>query len=522
MQLDAHRFERQLCAGRRALAAGDPESASRILRDALALWRGQALEDVRHEAFAQMEIGRLEELRMAALEERIDADLALARHREIVPELETLVAELPLRERTRCQLMLALYRSDRQADALAVGRDVRRHLNEQLGLDPSPSLRRLEQAILTQSVEPALPSGSLAVPLPSALRLIPSLPFVGRSAELESLRRVWEQALGGVQRLVLVEGEAGAGKTRLARELAFEAAAGGATVIYGACDPALSSPYQPFVEALEHVVNEVEPAVFEAAAGGRGGELRRLVPDLGGRVPGLREPVPGDPDTERYRLHAAMADLLDGLGRRCGVMLVLDDLHWADASTLLLLRHLARTTADARVLVVATFRADGGDQLGDALAELRRRERVVRVHLHGLGTEAVAELLHKLAPGAAGDELAQALSSATGGNAFLVGEMCRHIAVRASSSEARPSLMLGRSRRARERARGRESTALVAGPGNSRTPRAAVTERTRARRPRAAGGSHAGPEVRFGPRGGRRLRHARGGSGCVRWAPLPP
>ena len=121
-----------------------------MLRDAIALWRGPALEEFADRSFARAEVARLEEMRLAALEERISADLDLGRHAEVIAELETLVAAQPLRERLRGQLMLALYRSDRQAEALQVYRDTHRMFGDELGLDPSPELQRLERAILAQ------------------------------------------------------------------------------------------------------------------------------------------------------------------------------------------------------------------------------------------------------------------------------------------------------------------------------------------------------------------------------------
>jgi DNA-binding SARP family transcriptional activator len=149
-ELDLARFERLVEEARGAA----PENAGRKLRQALALWRGPALADLAYESFAQAEIARLEELRLAALDQRIDADLASGRHAELVGELEVLVARYPLRERLRCQLMLALYRSARQAEALDAYRSARRELSEELGLEPSEELKRLEQAILRQ--DPAL------------------------------------------------------------------------------------------------------------------------------------------------------------------------------------------------------------------------------------------------------------------------------------------------------------------------------------------------------------------------------
>jgi DNA-binding SARP family transcriptional activator len=142
--LDLARFEQLVGEARDA----EPASAAQKLHQALALWRGPALADLAYEPFAQTEIARLEEMRLAALEQRIDADLATGRHAELVGELESLVAEHPLRERLRCQLMLALYRSARQAEALEAYRDARRVLSDELGLEPSAELRRLEQAIL--------------------------------------------------------------------------------------------------------------------------------------------------------------------------------------------------------------------------------------------------------------------------------------------------------------------------------------------------------------------------------------
>jgi class 3 adenylate cyclase/predicted ATPase len=177
--LDRDRFENLLGTGRAALGAGDPTAAGETLREALSLWRGPALADFRYEPFAQAEIARLEDLRLAANEERIEADLALGRHAELVGELEGLVAAHPVRERLRGQLMLALYRSGRQAEALEVYQETRRGLVEELGIEPSQPLRDLEAAILRQDaaltpptaaapVRVAPPPGKLAEAPPAA------------------------------------------------------------------------------------------------------------------------------------------------------------------------------------------------------------------------------------------------------------------------------------------------------------------------------------------------------------------
>jgi len=149
-ELDVERFVRLAGEGRQALAQGDAAGAAATLGAALALWRGPALADFTYEPFGQGEIARLEEARLAALEERLEADLALGRHGELAGELEALVAAHPLRERLRGQLMLALYRSGRQAEALEAYQETRRVLVEELGIEPSPPLRELHAAILNQ------------------------------------------------------------------------------------------------------------------------------------------------------------------------------------------------------------------------------------------------------------------------------------------------------------------------------------------------------------------------------------
>src|SRR5919202_7021557 len=153
-ELDLARFE-QLVAEARVVSA---EGASHKLGEALGLWRGPPLADLAYEEFAQGEIARLEEMRVAAIEQRVEADLALGRHAELVPELETLVARHPLRERFRHQLMLALYRCDQQADALDAYQRAWHELSDELGLEPSESLKELEAAILRQDADLAAPA----------------------------------------------------------------------------------------------------------------------------------------------------------------------------------------------------------------------------------------------------------------------------------------------------------------------------------------------------------------------------
>ncbi len=186
-QLDLQRFERLLAEGREALAGGDAERASSVLHEALGLWRGPALAEFAFEPFAHAEIGRLEDLRVAAVEERIEADLALGRHAELIGELEALIAEHPHRERLRGELMLALYRSGRQAEALGAYQQARRALVDELGIEPSAALQRLEKAILLHDEELEAPSRRApAAPPPRIERKLVTVFFADLSLTAEA------------------------------------------------------------------------------------------------------------------------------------------------------------------------------------------------------------------------------------------------------------------------------------------------------------------------------------------------
>ena len=213
-QLDAAVFERMLGEGRNAVATGNEHLGSALLTRALTLWRGEALVDVAYADFATAEMWRLEELRIACIEERIEADLSLGRHDRVREELVSLVERHPLRERLRGLLMVALYRSGRQAEALSEYRAARLLLRDELGLEPAPTLTELHQAILRHDEQLAAPPSSVESPRPLPS---PATPLIGREAELQTLRRWLDDP---DLRQITLTGAGGSGKTRLALSLA--------------------------------------------------------------------------------------------------------------------------------------------------------------------------------------------------------------------------------------------------------------------------------------------------------------
>jgi WD40 repeat protein/DNA-binding SARP family transcriptional activator/energy-coupling factor transporter ATP-binding protein EcfA2 len=216
-ELDAERFEALVESGRQALDEGRAEDAARILRDALALWRGAALAELALEPFAGTEIARLEEQRLAALELRAQADLAAGRHAEVVGELQRLVSEHPAREQLGEQLMLALYRCGRQTEALEAYAATRRVLVDQVGVEPGLALRELQQAILRH--DPVLQLHPVEAEPPETVDEA-ATPLVGRGDELAWLRAHWERARAGEGLVVALTGARGIGKSRLAAEFA--------------------------------------------------------------------------------------------------------------------------------------------------------------------------------------------------------------------------------------------------------------------------------------------------------------
>ena len=424
--IDLLRFERLVADARDAT----PVRAAALLREALGLWRGAALAEFGEEPFARVEAARLEELRLAALEDRIEADLALARHGDLVGEVEALVAAHPHRERLRAQLILALYRSNRQAEALGAYRAARASLDG-LGLEPGQMLRQLERQVLAQDAALDLGRVVLAEPavLPGPLASESPFPFVGRNGELATLRSLLARAEAGAGGLAMLSGAPGAGKTRLVGELARDAAERGALVCYGASDAVVVTPYQPLRDWLEFLISVCDPDALGECLGTQGTQLTRLVPELE-RITG---PAAGDAQGDRFALQSAAIELLGRLSRRQPLLLVLDDAHWADGETLHLVRRLGRRAAQARWLVLVPYRSeDASSALTATLADLSRLDGVTRISLGGLAAEQVSDFIRASARAEATPELLSAVNELTDGSPLLVCELWRDLVARSA------------------------------------------------------------------------------------------
>ncbi|WP_300018376.1 BTAD domain-containing putative transcriptional regulator [Pseudonocardia sp.] len=402
-ELDVSRFEALLADGQRLLATGRHREAEDVLLAALDLWRGEPYADLGDGGAAvHADRARLAELRAVAVERHVEAMLGAGRPDDAVAELERLVAVHPLRERLWGSLMLALYRTGRQADALAAFGSCRELLREELGIDPGPELRRLEQAILTQdpTVEgpraPVAPSG--AHPAPSGTAATGG-GFVGRRAELSTLAARLSAAEAGAGAVVLVGGEAGIGKTRLAEEVAAVATQRGIRVAWSRCaDEAAAPALWPWTQVLRALGSEVGTQ-----------------PPLG---------TAGDSDARRTELFEQISGALVTAAASGPLLVVLDDLHGADPLSLHLLRFLVGRIGAVPVLVIATLRESAEertDALVHTLADLARERAVTRVALDGLHAAEVQELL--AARGLPDPTLADELRVRTEGNPFFLVEL---------------------------------------------------------------------------------------------------
>jgi tetratricopeptide (TPR) repeat protein len=273
-----------------------------------------------------------------------------------------------------------------------------------------------------------------SVPLQSRLGQAPATGIVGRSAELGQLTDAYKRfSEGGSVEVVLVSGEAGVGKTTLTAEMARTAFSGGACVLFGHCEEDLGFPYQPFAEALGHLVANAPEEFVRDHVEKYGPEIARVVPGIARRLAELPESKSSDPDTERYLLFASVVGMFHDAAALQPVMIVLDDLQWADRASLQLLRHVAQSAEPARLFVMGTYRdseLSSSHPLLETLGALRREPGVTRIELKGFDDDGVLAFM-EAAAGEHLDEdgvgLAQAVYRETDGNPFFVGEILRHL-----------------------------------------------------------------------------------------------
>ncbi|WP_367128576.1 BTAD domain-containing putative transcriptional regulator [Saccharothrix sp. HUAS TT1] len=453
--VDAVRFTALAESGARALDAGNSDAAERHYADALALWRGEVaggeLTAVRPDA------ARLAEARSAAAEGFFTAAVAAGRHLAVLPDLRQFVAANPGRENARAQLMLALYRAGRQAEALAGYDEGRRVLAEEFGVRPGRLLRDLHRAVLAHEVPPVAtgrtpgtgtasatgttptatattpdtaataPTTAATAPAATGTASTATAPaaastgtgtapiaaahhLVGRAAELAALVDLLTASSRAGGRVVAIVGEPGIGKTSLADAVARQAATEGVPVTWGRCpDIGQTPPFWLWVQ----VVRALAPLARDAGA------------DPALTIFGPGQPTGADIDpAARFRAYDAVATLVREAAAPSGLVLVLDDLHAADADSLLLLRYLAATVHTSRALVVATLRPYEHDpDLVAALADLARVPGHRQLRPTGLDADAVADLVRERTGTRPPADVARDLVTRTGGNPFFLTEL---------------------------------------------------------------------------------------------------
>jgi DNA-binding SARP family transcriptional activator len=424
--VDVEQAEGQAEQAWRALAAGRPAEAVAAAEQARAI-AGRPLLPGHDGVWVQDRRAALHQVRVRSLELLVEAHLRAGQAAQAVGPAGDLVALEPFRDSAYRRLLAAHAAAGDRGEALRAYDRYRRVLAEELGVGPSPDLEAAYLELL--HAEPADVAPAAAEPLggsaPGAL--------VGRGPELRRLRDAWADARHGRRRTVLVAGEAGVGKTRLAAELAALAEADGGVVLAGRCDQHLGVPYLPLREAVGRHLAAYPADRLRAVLGPRAAELVRFWPELAWRRPGLPPPAPAHPDADPYLLFEALTGLLEAIAVAGPLLLLVDDLHGADVASLLLVGSLARSGRPARLLTVLTYREDERvprASLTAALGDLVRAPGAELLTLGGLDDGAVAALAAAATarpPGRGAAALAHVLRERTAGNPFLVGELLRHL-----------------------------------------------------------------------------------------------
>jgi DNA-binding SARP family transcriptional activator len=447
------------------------------LREALSLWRGTPFQELEEAGAAVAERARLAELRLVAIEDLALIRLESGEQATAAAELTAVAQRHPLRERLWALRALALARSGRQADGLATVRAIRHTLGEQLGVDPGPVLRAVELAVLRQdpavvrTAGTALAAPAVAAPPPppppapvppgpgggtpgggtpgggtpggggpggggpepAGLVVVSAdprtWPLVGREAELAALLELLGRVRDGRTGLASLVGEPGIGKSRLVAELARRAAGDDFAVLVGRCSSDEGAPpFWPWVSVLRDLSGVLGHGALHELAGADAGSLAGLLPAAAGHDRPAAAPtvVSSSVDAERFRISDAVARVLTAAAERRPLLVVLDDLHWADQSSLRLLHHLADHLADARVLLVVTRRAlpEPTGVLAEVVAGLGRRH-ALRLDLRGLSLGDAVELTRAVTGATPAAQWAASLHERTDGNPFFLAELLR-------------------------------------------------------------------------------------------------
>jgi DNA-binding SARP family transcriptional activator/tetratricopeptide (TPR) repeat protein len=342
------------------------------------------------------------------------------------------VAAMPFRESAHCLLMEVHEAAGNPAEALRVFEELRILLRDELGTTPGAAAMAVHERLLRgeaptpRAVEPVdqkIPAVAWPAPLAAALG---RHELIGRGRELELLAQCWDQAVGGARQLVLLSGDAGIGKTRLAAELGRRAHDDGALVLYGRFDEEAVAPYQPVVEMVRGWSSGASLHPLRDCLGVRAADLGILFAELGPPPPDNDT----DPDGRRLRFFDAVAALLGEAGAQGPLVLVFDDLHWADRPTLQLLRHLVRSPQPRQAMLLGTYREaelEPGHPLLELIADVRREGTLQQLELAGLDECEVAQLVTALGVPSAERSFVHALHGETEGNPFFIEEVVRHL-----------------------------------------------------------------------------------------------
>jgi DNA-binding SARP family transcriptional activator/tetratricopeptide (TPR) repeat protein len=413
-----------------ALQDENPDAAVAAARAALAACAGAFLPDC-DGPWPLTQRRTLDGVRVRAYEALAEASLGTGATAEAVDAARAAAALAPFRESAHRLLMEAHEAAGNPAEALRAFEGLRLLLREELGTAPGPAAMAVYDRILHGRAAPAPASAIRARSWPRPLDAVRGRhAFVGRSAEAGRLRDAWREAAAGARRLVVVAGDAGIGKTRLAAELADHAHADGAIVLYGRSDEEAPGAYQPVVEMLRGWAGGASLAPLAERLGSRAAELGIVLPEFTAPAPPdagtLRE---YDLGAQRLRLFDALAALLAEIAVAAPLLVVLDDLHWADLPTLQLIGHLVRAPAPERTLFLATTRAgEGSEPLTALLAGLRRDGVLQRLELGGLDVAETGALVGALGGHPATPAFVEQLRGETDGNPFFIEEVVRHLA----------------------------------------------------------------------------------------------